>query len=92
MAEESPNMFTEDFFNSKYEKGEKLVKSFFVMCADMFKSCTLITEKYCSAEISSRMAAFQPKVTTIMESYLTNEWTLTNLIHGDAWYNNFMYR
>jgi hypothetical protein len=45
-----------------------------------------------SEDIAARMEAFQPKVTAVMEAYLTNPWTLTNLTHGDAWYNNFLYR
>ena len=92
MAKESPNMFTEDFFNSNYEKGLKMVKGFFVMTADMVKNCALVARKYCSEDVASRLEAFQPKVTSVMEAYLTGKWPLVTLTHGDAWYNNFMYK
>jgi hypothetical protein len=51
-----------------------------------------VTKKYGTADVAEKMAAFLPKVKPIMESYISSKWRLRNLCHGDAWYNNFLFR
>ncbi len=91
LAKEYPNCFTESFFNN-HEMGEEMAKGFFEMTSNMFGSCVLVTKKYSSEELSSRMSAYHAKVKSIMEGLFTCKWRFSYITHGDAWYNNFMCR
>jgi hypothetical protein len=38
------------------------------------------------------MAAFQKNISSKVLKVLTSQSNLKFLVHGDAWYNNFLYR
>ena len=90
LAKEYPNTFTETLFAE--DMGEEMLKGFFDMISNMFNSCTLVTKKFASEELANKMVAFQSKVVPVMDGYIKAKFKLWNLTHGDAWYNNFLYR
>ena len=90
LAKEYPNTFTETFFAA--DLGEDMMKGFFDMIKNMFSSCALVTKNFASQELADKMAAFLPKVVPVMDGFIKSKFKLKNLTHGDAWYNNFLYR
>ena len=91
LAKEYPDTFTEDFFNHN-DMGEAMAKQFFEMTSTCFGSCVLVAKKYGSEDLANRMDVYHKKVKTVMDGFFTNKWKLRFVTHGDAWYNNFMYR
>ena len=87
LALEFPDMFTENFM-----PGEEMMQGFYDMTDNTFGSCILVTKKYGSEELSSKMVVFKNKIKPIMENILKSKWRISFITHGDAWYNNFMYR
>ena len=90
LLKEYPLTFSEKFFND--DMGQDMAQNFFDMTVNMFGSCVLVTKKYASEDVAARMSAYQQKVKAVMESMFTSKWNLSNITHGDAWYNNFLYR
>ena len=90
LAKEYPSTFKETFFGVELE--EDVAKNMLDIIANMFGSCVVVTMKYGSAEVAEKMTAYLPKVKHVMENYFSSKWRLRNLNHGDAWYNNFLYR
>jgi hypothetical protein len=91
LAKEYPQTFTEDIFNHK-EMDEEMGKQFFEMTSNCFGSCVLVAKKYGASDLGKRMESFHQKVKGVMEGFFTNKWKMRFVTHGDAWYNNFMYR
>ena len=91
LAKEYPLTFTEDFFNGN-DMGEVMAKQFFDMTVTMFGSTVLVCKKYGSQELASKMAEYHKKVKDVMGAMFTNKWKMSFVTHGDAWYNNFLYR
>ena len=90
LAKEYPSTFTESLFGE--EMGEEMTKGFYDMVKNMFRSCTLVTKKFASQELADKMAAYLPKIESVMDGFIKSKFILRNLTHGDAWYNNFLYR
>jgi hypothetical protein len=91
LAKEYPQFFTEDFFSSN-EKSREMVKQLFDMTSTCFGSCVQVAKKYGSEDLANRMEVFHAKVKSVMEGFFTNKWNMSYVTHGDAWYNNFLYR
>lgn len=90
LTKEFPKTFSDALFCE--EMGEMMIKGYFGMIKDMFSSCILVTKKFASEELAEKMAAYVPNVIPVMEHYLKNGGKLRIINHGDAWYNNFLYR
>ena len=90
MAKEYPKTFGDTLFCE--EMGEAMTNGYFGMIKNMFSSCVLVTKKFASKELADKMAAFLPKVVPVMDGFIKSKFKLKNLTHGDAWYNNFLYR
>ena len=90
LAKEYPKTFGETLFCE--EMGEAMTNGYFGMIKNMFSSCVLVTKKFASKELADKMAAYLPQVIPVMESYLNNAGRIRSINHGDAWYNNFLYR
>ena len=71
---------------------DEMAKQWFDMTASMFKSTALVIRKYGSEDLAVRMEKYQTQIHSIMESFFSTNWKMSYLIHGDAWYNNFLYR
>ena len=91
LAKEYPQIFTEDFFNSN-EMGQETAKQLFDMTSTCFGSCVLVAKKYGPEDLANRMEVYHKKVKAVMEGYFTHKWNMSYVTHGDAWYNNFLYR
>jgi hypothetical protein len=91
LASEYPDMFTENFVLGK-DAGEEMMHRWFDMTANMFGSCVLVTKKYGSEELSTKMEAYQKKIRLVMDKLFNTKWRMSYVTHGDAWYNNFLCR
>ena len=91
LAREYPLTFTEDFFNQN-DMGEEMAKQFFEMTVTMFGSTVLVCKKYGSPELAAKMVEYHKTVKDVMGALFTNKWKMSFVVHGDAWYNNFLYR
>ena len=90
LAKEYPITFTQSFFAE--DLGEDMLKGFLDMTKNMFGSCALVARKFASKELADKMAAFLPKVVPVVDGFIKSKFKLFNLTHGDAWFNNFLYR
>ena len=91
LAIDFPEMFTENIFRGDGVNAEMMSK-FFEMAANMFGSCVLVAKKYGSEELGSRMEAYQKTVKTVLQETFSKQGKIHYVTHGDAWYNNFLYR
>ena len=92
LAKEYPLTFTEDYLNRRQLMDDEMCRQWFDMTASMFKSTALVVRKYGSEDLAIRMDTFHTQVHSVMESFFTTSWKISYLMHGDAWYNNFLYR
>ena len=93
LAEEYPGIFqiAGDYFKSLAGVDDMLEK-FLQMTLQMYSSCFLVVQKYGSKELAQKMETFQPKVIEVMRSFFLSSWKHGFITHGDAWYNNFLFR
>ena len=69
-----------------------MIAKFAEMTANRFGSCVLVTKKYGSEELSTKMAAYQKTVKSALDKISKSKWRKSFITHGDAWYNNFLFR
>ena len=87
LALDYPDTFSNDLF-----AGKDMLEKYFGMTANMFGSCVLVSKKYGSEELANRMAVFQTKIVKVLGDLFESKWKMSYMLHGDAWYNNFLYR
>jgi len=58
----------------------------------MYSACLVVIQKYGPKDLADRMVAYQPKVLTVMRGFFTGSWKHGFITHGDAWYNNLLFR
>ena len=93
LAVECPRIFKAGRTFFKGEDGSNdMLNKILHMTQQMFDSCLLVVQKFGSEELAKRMEAFQPKVTKVMSEFFTPKSNFDMVTHGDAWYNNFLYR
>ena len=88
---EYPDVFSEDFFAGNDFSKEMLTK-FFEMSSSMFGSCVLVAKKYSTPELATKMAAYQKTIPTVLAKLFESKFKMSYVTHGDAWYNNYLYR
>ncbi len=91
LATEYPDFFTENFTPGE-EAGKEMMSKFAEISATRFGSCVLVTKKYGSKELSTKMADYQKNVKSALDTITKSKWRMSFVTHGDAWYNNFLYR
>jgi len=92
LAAECPRVFQDGkTFESKSGSDDMLNKMVH-MSQELFASCLTMVQMFGSDELARRMKSFQPKVSRIMREFFTPKSTYDIITHGDAWYNNFLYR
>ena len=64
LATEYPDFFTENFIPGK-EAGKEMMDKFAEMTANRFGSCVLVTKKYGSEKLSTKMATYQKTVNSL---------------------------
>ena len=91
LNEEYQRLYKEDFFlKSRQDKGEE---AFFVMVTRSFRTLVAITEKFGSTELAERVANYQPKIMSeLARIFLKEESKFDFVTHGDAWFNNFLFK
>jgi len=64
------------------------------MIAKMFHSCVIVAKRFGSKELGHKMEEYQKtvkeKIIRIIEDQ--GHGKMLFVTHGDAWYNNFLYR
>ena len=88
---EHPDLFSENFFASEVQNKEMWTK-YFEISSNMFGSCIPVAKKFGSPELAERMAAYQKTIPAVLEKLFDSKWKMSYVTHGDAWYNNFLYR
>ena len=64
------------------------------MIAKMFHSCVIVAKKFGSKELGHKMEEYQKTVKAKIEGIVDDQGhgKMLFVTHGDAWYNNFLYR
>jgi hypothetical protein len=62
------------------------------VAAQMFGTSVFIIEKFGTEDLGKRMSAYQSIIASEMMKILESKSKMTTLIHGDPWYNNFLFR
>ena len=93
LSKEYPGIFqiAGDYFKSLVGVDDMMEK-FLQMTSQMYGSCFLVVQKYGSKELAQKMETFQPKVIEVMRAFFLSSWKHGFITHGDAWYNNFLFR
>lgn len=71
---------------------ENKMKGFFHMISQMFGTAVVVTKKFGSEDLADRMSAYHKKIIGEMVKLFMMKWRLCLIVHGDAWYNNFLFR
>ena len=87
-AEEYKRLFNSDFFDNTAFGGDKIV----AMICQMFETSVYIIEKTGTPEMAEKMVAFQKAMNSQIKNILRSKSDLSFIVHGDAWYNNFLFR
>ena len=88
LADDFQQQFQTDFFDPKSEA----MRMFVDMMVQMYGTPLSIIQKFGSKDLAERMAAFQENLGERMTSLLNSSSKLNVMMHGDAWYNNFLFR
>ena len=91
LAVDYPGLFTDSFFTGK-DASEEMAKIFESFQTNMFRYCVLVSKRYGNEELASKMAAFQQKIKAVLDGLFEKKSEINFVTHGDAWYNNFLYR
>ena len=62
------------------------------MTQKMFQSTLLVVQKFGSEELARRMESFEHEVPEIMSGFFTPVSKYDVVAHGDAWYNNMLFK
>ena len=88
LAEEFQKLFQVDFFDPRSEGMNKFAD----MIVQMYDTPLFIIQKFGSKDLADRMVAFKENLTARVQSLLNSSSKLSIMMHGDAWYNNFLFR
>ena len=84
-------LFNEDFFEGM-KKDDATMKAFIDFVIQMFGAATTVTQKFGSKDLAERMESFQGKIMAEMGKLFMQKPRMSFVTHGDAWYNNFLFR
>ena len=84
-------LFNEDFFE-EMKKDDATMKAFIDFVIQMFGAATTVTQKFGSKDLAERMESFQGKIMAEMGKLFIQKPRMSFVTHGDAWYNNFLFR
>ena len=87
-AEEYKRLFNTDFFDTTAFGGDKIVD----MICQMFETSVYIIEKTGTPELAEKMVSYQKVMNSQIKNILRSNSELSYIVHGDAWYNNFLFR
>ena len=88
LAEDFQRLFQTDFFDPKSEA----MNMFANMIVQMYDTPLSIIQKFGSKNLAERVAAFKENLGERIISLLNSSSKLSIMMHGDAWYNNFLFR
>jgi thiamine kinase-like enzyme len=52
----------------------------------------VVAKNYGSEDLAERLEAYQKSIKSEMENLFFKKWQMSFVCHGDAWYNNFLFR
>ena len=91
LNEEYQNLYQENFFDVE-KKDENGMQQFLAMVTKMFGAAIVVVKKYGSEDLAKRLEAYQKNIQSEMEKLFFKKWQMSFITHGDAWYNNFLFR
>ena len=103
LAEDYKKLYDADFFevpkmpdSNGNDNGENTnedkMKGFFQMISQMFGTAVVVTRKFGSEDLADRMSAYHKKIIGEMVKLFMMKWRLSFVVHGDAWFSNFLFR
>ncbi len=84
-------LFNEDFFEEKQNEDVSM-KSFIDLTIQLFGTVSAITKKFSSKDLAERMESYQGKILGDIGKLFSQKTGMICITHGDAWYNNFLFR
>ncbi len=87
-GEEYKRLFETDFFDNTSIGGDKIVD----MICQMFETSVFIIEKTGTPELAEKMVSYQKVMNSEVKDILRSKSDMSYIVHGDAWYNNFLFR
>ena len=88
LAKDFYQQFQADFFDPASEVKYKFVE----IIAQSFGTPLLVIQKFGSKDLADRMVAFEKNLVEKLRALLSTTSKLSYIVHGDAWYNNFLFR
>jgi len=58
----------------------------------MFETSVYVIGKTGTSEMAEKMVSYQKVVNSDVKNILRSKSSLSYIVHGDAWYNNFLFR
>ena len=91
LNKEFQKLFNELFFE-EIKKDDVTMNGFIKMTTQMFGTVSAVTKKFGSKDLSEKMVSYQSKIPAGMGKLFAQKPKMSFVTHGDASYNNFMYR
>jgi thiamine kinase-like enzyme len=91
LNKEYQKLFQEKFFDNE-KKEDNGMEQFLVMVTKMFGASIVVAKNYGSEDLAERLEAYQKSIKSEMEKLFFKKWQMSFVCHGDAWYNNFLFR
>ena len=91
LNEDFRKQFNEGFFE-EMKKDDVSMKAFIDMITQMFGAASVVTKKFGSEDLAERMESFQGRIMVELGKLFMQKPKMSFVTHGDAWYNNFMFR
>ena len=88
LTEVYQELFQADFFEGRKMGDEKMVE----IMAPTFDTSIEIVRRFGSEEVSQKMISFRNVLKSEMLRVLRSKSDINFLIHGDAWFSNFMFK
>ena len=88
LADDFQRLFQTDFFDPISEAMNKFAD----IIVQMYDTPLSIIQKFGSKNLAERVAAFKENLGERIISLLNSSSKLSIMMHGDAWYNNFLFR
>ena len=89
---EYQNLFQEKFFDIETKNDNIVIKQFLGMIIQMFGAAVVVAKHFGTEDLAKRVEAYQKKIQSEMEKLFQKEWRMSFITHGDAWFNNFLFR
>jgi hypothetical protein len=85
-------LFQEIFFDIEKQDDFKVIKMFLGMITKMFGAAIVVAKNFGTEDLAKRVEDYQQIIKPEMEKLFLKKWQMSYITHGDAWFNNFLFR